>query len=116
LHRWETPVKTRPLLGVGSRQDPYKKAPSPRGGVVQLVRTSPCHGEGRGFESRRSRHFFTTHPSENLRRAKERPASSGIFRELPLMQSRLRRFRDTGHAEFNLNIRRHSTVADTPTT
>ncbi len=28
------------------------------GGVVQLVRTSACHAEGREFESRRSRHFF----------------------------------------------------------
>ncbi len=27
------------------------------GGVVELVTTSPCHGEGRGFESLRSRHF-----------------------------------------------------------
>ena len=26
------------------------------GGVVQLVRTSACHAEGREFESRRSRH------------------------------------------------------------
>src|SRR6476660_380846 len=29
-----------------------------RGGVAQLVRALPCHGRGRGFESRRSRHFF----------------------------------------------------------
>lgn len=28
------------------------------GGVVQLVRTSACHAEGREFESRRSRHFY----------------------------------------------------------
>src|SRR6476619_8166798 len=26
-----------------------------RGGVAQLVRALPCHGRGRGFESRRSR-------------------------------------------------------------
>jgi hypothetical protein len=29
-----------------------------RGDVVQLVRTLPCHGRGREFESRRPRHFF----------------------------------------------------------
>lgn len=28
------------------------------GGVVQLVRTSACHAEGREFESRRSRHLY----------------------------------------------------------
>ena len=27
------------------------------GGVVKLVITSACHAEGRGFESRHSRHF-----------------------------------------------------------
>ena len=29
------------------------------GDVVQLVRTLPCHGRGRGFESRRPRHSFS---------------------------------------------------------
>jgi hypothetical protein len=30
---------------------------SVRGGVVKLVITSACHAEGRGFESRLSRHL-----------------------------------------------------------
>ena len=29
------------------------------GGVAQLVRALPCHGRGRGFESRHSRHFLS---------------------------------------------------------
>jgi hypothetical protein len=32
------------------------------GDVVQLVRTLPCHGRGRGFESRRPRQFFESAP------------------------------------------------------
>jgi hypothetical protein len=32
-------------------------------GVVQLVRTSACHAEGRGVESRRSRHLMSGLPS-----------------------------------------------------
>src|SRR5215471_6265 len=34
------------------------------GVVVQLVRTLPCHGRGRGFESRRPRHFFQVPPEK----------------------------------------------------
>ncbi len=34
----------------------YKNLNHVNGGVVQLVRTSACHAEGREFESRRSRH------------------------------------------------------------
>ena len=33
-------------------------ADSTVGDVVQLVRTLPCHGRGREFESRRPRHIF----------------------------------------------------------
>src|SRR5713226_652315 len=33
-------------------------APPFSGDVVQLVRTLPCHGRGREFESRRPRHSF----------------------------------------------------------
>ena len=32
------------------------------GDVVQLVRTLPCHGRGREFESRRPRHFPSQFP------------------------------------------------------
>ena len=35
------------------------------GDVVQLVRTLPCHGRGRGFESRRPRHSFHALPRES---------------------------------------------------
>jgi hypothetical protein len=46
-----------------------------RGDVVQLVRTLPCHGRGREFESRRPRHFFqwlaerVLHRPQDLRRS-----------------------------------------------
>lgn len=39
--------------------------PHARGGVAQLVRALPCHGRGRGFESRRSR-FRQPQPSNGL--------------------------------------------------
>src|SRR5580700_7806848 len=42
----------RKSLGVRPRHQ------TPLGDVVQLVRTLPCHGRGRGFESRRPRHSF----------------------------------------------------------
>src|SRR4249919_3867111 len=38
--------------------DPSITRTNARGGVAQLVRALPCHGRGRGFESRRSRHFI----------------------------------------------------------
>src|SRR5579871_513954 len=48
-----------------SRQEHRRRCPNQkvsdfqrRGDVVQLVRTLPCHGRGRGFESRRPRHLF----------------------------------------------------------
>ncbi len=34
--------------------------------VAQLVRASPCHGEGRGFESRRFRHRKTPRQSRSF--------------------------------------------------
>jgi hypothetical protein len=36
----------------------FPRAALASGDVVQLVRTLPCHGRGRGFESRRPRHSF----------------------------------------------------------
>src|SRR5262249_49156735 len=40
----------------GPKPDPYSSTKA--GDVVQLVRTLPCHGRGRGFESRRPRQLF----------------------------------------------------------
>ena len=38
--------------------------------VVQLVRTPPCHGGGRGFESHPGRHFFIW-PDSSVGRAED---------------------------------------------
>ncbi len=46
-------VQKEEVSGDGSCQSVQKV-----GDVVQLVRTLPCHGRGRGFESRRPRHSF----------------------------------------------------------
>ena len=45
-----------PLFDLGLRY----RVETRRGVVVQLVRTLPCHGRGRGFESRRPRHFLSS--------------------------------------------------------
>src|SRR6478609_11958081 len=47
---WRIPTRTclgLPLAAIAAGR---------RGGVAQLVRASACHAEGRGFESRHSRH------------------------------------------------------------
>ena len=47
---WRIPTRTclgLPLAAIAAGE---------RGGVAQLVRASACHAEGRGFESRHSRH------------------------------------------------------------
>ncbi len=49
---------------IGPLRTPSSRAV--RGGVAQLVRVSACHAEGRGFEPRRSRHFFKRN-GKNLR-------------------------------------------------
>src|SRR6266571_128211 len=55
-------VRAPALQAGGRRFEPctahHPCAPPFRGDVVQLVRTLPCHGRGRGFESRRPRHSF----------------------------------------------------------
>src|ERR1700675_1099480 len=46
------------------------------GDVVQLVRTLPCHGRGREFESRRPRHFFLiSNPQSSVH---HRPCTSRV--------------------------------------
>ena len=55
-----------PVMDEQSREQAKDSTPKPQpvvwsleaGDVVQLVRTLPCHGRGRGFESRRPRHSF----------------------------------------------------------
>ena len=48
-------IKTERLTGQGgSSIQPIIKCAE----VAQLVRASPCHGEGRGFEPRLSRHLL----------------------------------------------------------
>jgi hypothetical protein len=54
--RLEHPVYTRKVLRSNRRSPTIRHAW--RGDVVQLVRTLPCHGRGREFESRRPRHTF----------------------------------------------------------
>ena len=39
----------------GRRPQHHRQSGPPQGPVAQLVSASPCHGEGRGFESRRGR-------------------------------------------------------------
>jgi hypothetical protein len=54
-------IKTERLTGQGTSSiHPTIKCAE----VAQLVRASPCHGEGRGFEPRLSRHLLqeNSHP------------------------------------------------------
>ena len=57
--RLEHSVDTRKVVR-SNRTLPTTSDIYPRGDVVQLVRTLPCHGRGREFESRRPRHSFQT--------------------------------------------------------
>ena len=57
------------------------------GFVVQLVRTPPCHGGGRGFESHRSRHFFAVlaHLVERNLAKVEVAGSSPVYRSIEIL-------------------------------
>ena len=57
------------LQAGGHRFEPYC-AHHFFGLVVQLVRTPPCHGGGRGFESHPGRHFFIW-PDSSVGRAED---------------------------------------------
>jgi hypothetical protein len=65
--RLEHPVYTRKVLR-SNRRSPTTWC-NYRGDVVQLVRTLPCHGRGRGFESRRPRH--SSRASRRSRRVRQ---------------------------------------------
>ena len=62
FQKWRTPLQrcrtsTRPLARIGVRVT-FAAASAEvgaNGSVVQLVRMPPCHGGGRGFESRPDR-------------------------------------------------------------
>ena len=60
---------------------------STNGLVVQLVRTPPCHGGGRGFESHRSRHFFAVlaHLVERNLAKVEVAGSSPVYRSIEIV-------------------------------
>ena len=47
----------------------------PHGLVVQLVRTPPCHGGGRGFESHPGRHFASV--AQSVEQGTENPRVDG---------------------------------------
>ena len=57
------------------------------GFVVQLVRTPPCHGGGRGFESHRSRHLFAVlaHLVERNLAKVEVAGSSPVYRSIKIL-------------------------------
>ena len=65
---------------------PYKQrvigsspiVPTINGLVVQLVRTPPCHGGGRGFESHSGRHFgFNASVAQSVEQGTENPRVVG---------------------------------------
>ena len=45
--------------------------------MVQLVNTSACHAEDRGFEPRRNRHFFIGFIAQSVEQGTENPCVAG---------------------------------------
>jgi hypothetical protein len=72
--------RTRLVARMGAFQAPERGSKplcaTKFGDVVQMARTFPCHGRGRGFESRRHRQVGATSPGRTAAVAVRKPGTS----------------------------------------